>query len=280
MSTDPMVEHSRIPRDWERPFVGAFSSHTANFLSVQVALWARVSMCTDLSFDTKLKALYYSNWVAILIVLIGFVGTVPYTLSVFREREVAVGSGPSLISELIPQWMTSGFLIFAFFVLEVADYLISTQFRLTSAKWLYLGLALAGVVMAIISPDELNSRILVSSTVFYICVQEPAWFMDWSVVGPVASAVVLSCLFDAFRVKQNRNILRPLETEIIRIRIICKILLCLCLTVSFFAEFAILLIIGNIFCNLLAYHQERRYGSLLERRCLREVPGGSYSDQP
>ena len=273
MSTDPMSEHARIPRHWERPFKGAYASHTANFLSVQLVLWARIlMMCTSLSFDIKLTTLYYSDWIASSIVLLGFAGTIPYTLSSFREGEVSIGRGPSIVSELIPQWITSGVLILVFFVLEIADYFICTHLSLGLERWYYIGLSLGGVALFVISPDDFNNRLIVSCAVFNICVLQPTWFMDWSVVGPTAGALVASSLMDAYVVQGNRNVLLPLETEILRVRVICKILLVLCLIISIFNEFAFLCVIAVISCNIFFYIQERRYGTLLERRCLRELP--------
>jgi len=272
MSTDRTVEHSRISRDWQRPFNGAYASHTANFLSVQILLWTRILMCADVSFEFKLSALYYSNWVAVSILVFGFAATIPYTISTRREQQVVVGRGPSLISELLPQWMISAILLVVCFILEVADYLICTQLQLDVGKWVYLALALIGIGLAVIAPDESNNRLLVSATVFYICLQRPSWFMDASVIGCSAFALFVSCAFDTFTLKANRIVMRPIEAEVLRIRMICKILLCLCLTVPFLTEFACLSIMAVIICSLFSYQQERRYGTLAERRCLREVP--------
>ena len=271
MSTSPIMAANR--QSWDRPFVAGYSCQTAFFVSTQLLLWAHAFAAVETELPTKLSVLFYANMTALVTVLLGFVAVVPYVRSTFQEKDVVVDGGPSLITDLIPQALANIALFAVIILVSIADQVTAVYMRIHSVTIaIYLVTGLAGLCVAIASLTDHKERVLVSTTVIAIAIQQPAWFSDWELMGPVAFAVLMSGYFDAVTVKVNQTVLRPLEVELLRIMIVFKLVLFLALAFTAASEVGILVIVAIVACNCAMYVQERRFGSITQRDYLRLVP--------
>ena len=204
--SDLPFHRSTDPR-WERPFSAAFSSHTACFLSTQIFVLSHTFAAIETEYNFKLSVLYWSNLLSALLLVLGTIRIIPYVRRIFREQEIVVNDGPSLITELLPQFLQNVFLLLVITITGLTDYNISLRFNLDIAVIVYFFLGLVGLALAISSVTDHKERVLVATTVVTCTVHRPLWFSDYALVLPVTMAVLLLAYFSAIDIRAHKIVL-------------------------------------------------------------------------
>ena len=263
MSTDPFAGNAR--HRWARPLTLAYSNHSSNFLCGQIIVWSR------LLFAIGTDVLLWSDYVAIVVLILGVLLGLPYVLSAFRENEIVVEGGPSLVSDVIPEWVASATLLVAVLVFWIADRLIGTNDSLGPAWFIYLVISLVGLGASILSARNQKDRALVSVVLLILSLHEAGEFPDITIRTILACSCILSYLFDAYAVRGARELIHRNELRMTRVNMIVKLLLALSII------FVSLNALSTIFIAILFVLQcsihigERKWGTLEERAYLNFV---------
>ena len=269
MSSEPLSGHFR--HQWVRPMRLAYANHTCNFLCGQIIVWSR------LLFAIGANVLLYADYLALLTLLSGVLLGLPYVILIFRESEVVVEGGPSLISDIIPEWVATASLLASLLIFWMADHLIGDSESMQPAWIIYMILSLFGLCISILSARNQKDRVLVSVVLLVLSLHEAGEFAEIPNRTILACACTLSYLFDAYEVQGSRHLIHPKELSVMRVSMVAK----LCLAVSILFELlnpVSIGLIGLLFVlNCFVHVYERRWGNLHERACLqlatpRDIP--------
>ena len=265
MLADSPADEPERPDNWIRPFIAGYSCHTANFVSAQILVWSR------LLFLVGFDILYISDLMSALVLLAGIALSVPYTLTIFREAELVVDGGPSLINGLIPEWLTTLALLLITIFLGLADSSFGGhRFSLTWS--MYMLAAVGSLVFAILSKSNHKERSLVSTAALLLCMNLPSVHFDLALRIVPSTALLVSYVFDAMDVKSNRSVLGALELSAYRFRMMAKLGLAVCMlfqVTRYITLVAVLILVGS---DLVLFFAERRLGDVSHRQHLRTVP--------
>ena len=264
ISSSPLAS-SMLGDVWKRPFTAGYAGHTAFFLSSQLLLASHILFAVETEYNFKLQVVYYCNLSAVVFLLAGAAIVTPYVLSTFREGEVVVQNGPSLIIELIPQLVQNISLLVLILVVAFADRMIASAHQFGSAVYIFMLIGIVGFLLAIASNEDHKERVLIACTILSISLRRPHWFSDLEVTLPMALALIVWIGFLWTSLRSNLLVLRPLELEFIRAKILFVAILILSILVSWMTEFGIFAIAAVLVCNGASYYFERKLGSVSER---------------
>ena len=277
MSSESMM--NRIAPGWVRPFSSGYACHTALFFSYEVLLWSHVCMAPQFNEQRKFEILFWSNWISLLVLAVGVAWSIPYLRSTFQMMEIVVEDGPSLITELIPQYLFVGVMAAVVIIVGISDYLILEHqtIPLTSISVLAF-LGVVGLEFAINSKIDYPQRVLIASTLLSLSLACPTSLNDSNIVNLVGLALLISSLLDALLIKQNPDIMVSMETFSLRLRMVVKIFLALSIAIQRLCGLSIPLILFCVGCDVILYIQERRWGTFTERIYRKYVPPNSFTE--
>lgn len=251
---------------WSRPFNTSYSSHTACFFTIQILTLSRVFAAIETEYTLKLRFLLLCDVLAVAIVVFGIIRTFPYIKQVFQAQEIVVNNGPSLITELIPNFILSFVILSISVALFAADYSIWKIIDFKTARFIYFFIGFAGLVFSILSVHDSRERVIASTTMVTCTLSGAKWFSDFGLIVPVSIACSLLA-FIAARESQNRsNLYIQTETEVLRVKALFLSILALSMLTSIVQPFGIMSLLAVFLCNGILYIQERRLGSLFERQ--------------
>ena len=250
---------------WKRPFVKAYASHSACFLALQILTLSRIFVAVETDYTLKIRILMGSDIAAVSVVLIGIVQTFPYLKQVFRQQEIVVDHGPSLITELIPSFLLSLAILLTCAIFFCADYSIHKHINLDIARVVYAIFAALSLPVSIASVHDYRERVIASCTGLACCVSTARWFSDFGIIVPVSLACTLLAYVGFCDSQRCSTVCTQTEVEILRVRSIFLLIVALGIVNAFFQPFAVLSLFIVFICNCSLYIQERRFGALHER---------------
>jgi hypothetical protein len=259
MSSEPLTSPSARSSGWDRPFTLAYSNHTCNFLGSQIIIWSRVAFLAGANF------LVFSDYLAAAVTLLGVLLGVPYVISLLRVGEIILDGGPSLVNDILPQWIFTCFLLLLLGSLVIADRLIGEGSTFEPALIIYASLSVVSLTFSILSATNHKDRVIVSVTLLMVCLQqsEPSTVFNQRFV--VGLGFLISYLSDAYTIHGVREYCKKSELTLLRTMMILK----LCTGVSFVFEdisAVTIFLMGLLFaCQCAVYVHERKHGSTVAR---------------
>jgi hypothetical protein len=254
---------------WRRPFVASYSSHTACFCAIQILLLSRIFSAIETEYTLKLHALLACDILSVIFVIIGIIRTFPYLKSVFQEKEIVVDNGPSLITEIIPNFILCISVLTVSVVVGIADYTILQTVTIRYAFVIYGLIGIGGLVFSIYSVESYKERVLTSSTLVCVCVSGTEWFSDWTLLLPVSISLLLWSYFSWK--DMSLTVLSATESEVLRVRSIFLLILVLAICTSAVNPFGVPVLVAVGACNCFRYIQDRRLGTIHERISMRAL---------
>ena len=264
MSSEPLSGETRV--GWVRPLSLANANHTCNFLAGQILLWSRIMSITGTDI------VRISDIIAAVIILSGVVLGFPYVISTFRNSEVVVEGGPSLIRDILPEWGFSALLFGLVLTLFFADRFVECERAGMTAWSLYTLVALVGVVVSIYSATNHKERVLVSVTYLVICLHRLDDFPAHRTQYILSIAFLLSYWIDALDVQVNRELLDVNELSVFRVQMILRVFIALSILFVPWKWLSVILISCLFGSELVLHVYERKFGSVESRSYLSVVP--------
>jgi hypothetical protein len=266
MSSQPLTQ-GQTTGGWARPFTIAYANQTFNFLAAQILLWSRLLSLTGTNI------LVVCDIATGVSILTGVILGIPYVISAFRSSEIVVDGGPSLVRDIIPEWITSASLLTATLALLFADIATSSDSTPIFAWLIYVFIGLVGLTLSTLSKSSQKERLLVSVTFLLIylnCKPNDSFIHPPQFIIPLS--LVVSYLFDAYEVQQTRDLLHAKELLIFRLRMILKLFLALVLLISWLNIISRYLVVSLFASRLALYFFERKLGSIESRTYSRLLP--------
>lgn len=250
----------------------AYAPHTCNFLVIQLLVWSRVAyiLGVDVLRDT--------DWVCVVMLALGIGLGVPYALSVFRNSEVVVDGGPSLINDLLPEWIATSCIALLLLVLLVADSWITDQFSFQYGLYLYLLIIGGGLVFSVSSAHAQGPKLVTSLTGFYICLnvlQQPAEISNSSILSV---GLLLTYFIDAVYLRQVRTFMELHELALARYTVRIKLGLAVTIHFSSVRLLSTCFVLGIVVLSCIGYVYERKHGAIRNRVYRQDVPERSNND--
>jgi len=249
-----------------RPFNPSYSAHTACFLAIQLLTLSRVFTAIETEYMAKIRFLLFCDILSVLLVIVGIIRTFPYIKQVFQAQEIVVNNGPSLITELIPNFILSLVILSTSVALFAADYSVYTRINFKTARLIYCCIGIVGLIVSILSVHDYRERVIASTTLIISTLSGAEWFSDFGLIVPVSTACVLLSFISAREARNTSNLYIQTETEVLRIKAFFLLLLALSILTSFVQPFGITSLLAVSLCNGVLYIQERRLGSVFERQ--------------
>lgn len=268
-NTQRVMLLSRSPNEWVRPFSFAYSAHSTYCLALQVFLLSRAFLAIETKYELKLEIVRICDWLAIVVLLFGFVFIAPYMRQIFLRQEIVHSQGPSLITELGPQLARNFGLFLVICIASLADFSVRRTVSFRYAVPLYFILSLIGITIGILVKDSQVQVLIVSSACLASTLHDPKWFSDWAIIVPIASAVLLLAYRSMAELKEARSVVSEVEVEVIRIRAGFLVLSGLCMVNSSFQDFGWICLVVVGACNGFLHIVSRKHGSMEERQLLK-----------
>jgi len=257
--------------NWKRPFIAGYSTHTVCFLAIQILVLSRIFTAIETEYIMKLRAMMACDLLSGLFIVIGIVRTLPYLKKVFEEKEIVIENGPSLITEILPNFILSLIILAVSAILFMADYSIYKTVTLKYALIIYCILGIAGLIVSIYSVESYLERTLTSCTIISVCLSGSQWFSDLGIIVIVAISV---CLWSFMSWRETRllsDTLTQTEIEISRARSIFLLIVLLAILTKAVNPFGIPALFAVGACNMFRYIQDRRLGTVSERISIRSA---------
>ena len=250
----------------------AYAPHTCNFLVIQLLVWSRVA------FILGVDALRLIDWTCVGLLALGIGLGVPYALSVFRNSEVVVDGGPSLINDLLPEWIATSCIGIIVLTVLLADSWITGEGSLQYGVHLYLLLFGGGLVFSISSAQAQGPKLVTSLTGLNICLnalQQPVQVSNTCILS---IGLLLSYLHDATYLRQVRNFMEQQELALSRYSVLLKLSLAVSIHFGPFRLISICLVSGLFLICVIMYVYERKHGAIRNRMYMHDVPERSRND--
>ena len=243
----------------------AYAVHSCNFLATELLLWTRLSFILGYDF------LSGSDWLCAGILVLGLLLGTPYVFSVIRASEVVVDGGPSLINELLPDWISTAVLFCLLVIVFIADRCLQGGDESRLGILLYLLIGITGLIYGILSVNNHNNRVLASVTMIFVCLHQLERLDEVPLPIVPSMGLFLSYLFDALTTRVTRDQLDAHELSTLRARMVAKLGLSGTILLDSLNPVSIFLVVLIYACDCIEHVHERKHGSLDQRRYLQAV---------
>jgi hypothetical protein len=189
-------------------------------------------------------------------------------VSVIRASEVIVDGGPSLINELLPDWISTAVLSCILVMVFIADGFLGSESGMRRGVLVYLLIGLLGLIYGILSVNNHNSRVLTSVTIIFVCLHQLEGLSEVPLRIVPSIGLMFSYFFDAFTTRLTRDQLEADELSTLRARMVAKVGLSGTSLIDSLNPVSIFLVVLICACDCFEYVHERQHGSLEQRRYL------------